>query len=180
VIILSSIRTRALIAALTVCVACRSSPHSRPSPEAAGAIAAHLPRRSSQFLAVSVVDLEASSRWYQSTFGLRTVLDNTSADGSVRTVVLESHALIVELSAHRAARSLRDYAGRPTPTFLVHGFFKGGLFVSDLDRAAAVLRSRGEESLSPIREDSTSGLRFVLLRDPDGNFLQLLERGRRP
>jgi catechol 2,3-dioxygenase-like lactoylglutathione lyase family enzyme len=133
-----------------------------------------------QFLAVSVDDLETSRQWYQSTFELRTTMDQTSADSSVHTVVMESPSLVVELSEHRAAQSLEAYAGRPTPTFLVHGFFKGALLVADLDSAVAVLQAREVDGLSPIRADTTSASRFAFLRDPDGNFLQFLERGWRP
>ncbi|MGH7719451.1 MAG: VOC family protein [Gemmatimonadaceae bacterium] len=167
------------IAALAL-AACAPAPRPAP-PETTPSFASGrdaLTLGGGQFLAVSVANLEASRRWYQRVFGLTPLLDATSPDSSTRTMILGSDALVVELSAHRAARSLRDYAGTPTPTFLMHGFFKGGLFVTSLDTALAVLRERAASLSSDVRADTTSRLRFVFLRDPDGNYLQLLERGR--
>ena len=175
-------RASLLGSACLLATACRAPVlPSRPASAAVSAAPADsLTLVGSQFLAVSVADLEASRRWYQAAFALRPILDETSPDSSVRTVVLASPVLVVELSAHRTARALQVYAGRPTPTFLVHGFFKGGVVVANLDRATSVLRARGVTGVSQIREDTASALRFAFARDPDGNFLQLLERDWRP
>lgn len=135
-----------------------------------------------QFLAVSVSDLETSRSWYRDVFELELAMDQASPDGTARTAVLESPRLVVELSEHARARSIQDYAGEPTPTFLVHGFFKGTLVVANADSAVAELVRRGVRGLSPVRADSTSASpsRFAFLKDPDGNFLQLLERDWQP
>lgn len=133
-----------------------------------------------QFIAVSVSNLVASQRWYERTFGLVPLKTIASADTTVSTVVIASPALVVELSAHRTAKSLRDYAGAPTPGFLVHGFFKAGLFVSSLDTAVAVVRRRGATGVTQPMGDTATAVRWVFLRDPDGNFVQLLESSRAP
>ena len=130
-----------------------------------------------QFVALSVRELEPMARWYSLTFGLTLLRDLPAPDGATHTRILGSSELLVELSQHHRARSLQEYAGAPTPGFLVHGFFKAGLFVKDLDRAIEVLKSRGVASLGQAQGDPQTGLRWVLFRDPGGNVLQLFERG---
>lgn len=130
-----------------------------------------------QFMALSVKELEPMARWYTATFELTLLKDLPAPDGATHTQVLSSPELLVELSQHRRARSLQDYAGAATPGFLVHGFFKAGLFVRDLDRAVEVLKMRGVTSLGAVQSDPPNGLRWVLFRDPGGNFLQLFEKG---
>ena len=172
------LRILALATPLTVGVllggllACRApvsySPRDHPADDAIGV-------RGAQFLALSVAQLDGTSRWYASTFGLDTITQWSSADSAVRTQLLGSRSLMVELSQHRSARTLRDYAGGPTPTFLVHGFFKGGIVVANVDQAVLALGRRGVAPATPARTDTATGMRFVLVRDPEGNFLHLLE-----
>jgi hypothetical protein len=95
----------------------------------------------------------------------------------MRSALLESDFLLVELAEHATARPLAEIADEPVPTFLVHGFFKGVIVVEDPDAAVATLQARGVEGISPIREDDATASRFAFLKDPDGNFLQLLQRG---
>ncbi len=129
------------------------------------------------FLALSVKELEPMARWYTTTFDLTLLKDLPAPDGATHTRILGSSELLVELSQHGRARSLQEYAGAPTPGFLVHGFFKAGLFVKDLDRAVEALKTRGVTSFGSAQSDPPTGLRWVLFRDPGGNVLQLFEKG---
>lgn len=130
-----------------------------------------------QFIALSVKELEPMARWYTTTFDLTLLKDLPAPDGATHTQILSSSELLVELSHHRQARSLQEYAGAPTRGFLVHGFFKAGLFVKDLDRAIEGLKARGVTTLGSPQGDPPTGLRWVLFRDPGGNVLQLFEKG---
>ncbi len=156
---------------LTLCLALLAGPSlaSEPAPLSIGLVGP-------QFLALSVKELEPMARWYTGTFALTLIKDLPAPDGATHTRILGSPDLLVELSQHRRARSLQEYAGAPTPGFLVHGFFKAGLFVTDLDRAMEVLKNRGVTSFGQAQGDPQSGLRWVLFRDPGGNILQLFQR----
>jgi catechol 2,3-dioxygenase-like lactoylglutathione lyase family enzyme len=158
---------------LTICLAAALSTGAmratEPAPSALGLVG-------QQFLALSVKELEPMARWYTATFELTVLKDLPAPDGATHTRILGSSELLVELSQHGRARSLQEYAGAPTPGFLVHGFFKAGLFVKDLDRAVEALKLRGVTSLGSMQGDPPTGLRWVLFRDPGGNVLQLFEK----
>ena len=119
------------------------------------------------FFALSVADLDASTRWYQEKLGLTVTLQVPRGEGPAAATVLEGGGLIVELIQHRDA----------TPTagesHLVHGFFKAGMIVENLDTTLAELRSRGVEvAYGPY--PAQGGQRAnVIIRDNAGNLIQL-------
>ena len=125
-----------------------------------------------QSLALSVADLEASARWYGELFGLATTMD-VRADSNTHVRILSSDRLIVELIADRRAKSVAALAGTEVPSTQVHGIFKAGLFVPDLDSAITALRERSV----PIEGQwLQSRPRNLMLRDNSGNLIQLIER----
>ena len=123
------------------------------------------------FIAHSVPNLDASTRWYSTRLGMRIVLQPPPVDG-VRAVVLEGGGLIVELIHNPAARPLSTVAPAITHTTLVHGTFKAGVIVDDLDATLALLRERGVEiAIGPFPAREGQRANFII-RDGDGNFLQ--------
>lgn len=123
------------------------------------------------FIAHSVPNLEASTRWYSTRLGLRIVMQPPPVEG-VRAVVLEGGGLIVELIHNPAAQPLRTIAPAITHTALVHGIFKAGVIVDDFDATLATLRERGVEiAIGPFPARDRQRANFII-RDGDGNFLQ--------
>lgn len=123
-----------------------------------------------QFVALSVADAPSSARWYQEAFGLR-VLDEIELDDGGHIFILRSDALLVEIVQIPVAKS-PGAAGIKDP-HLTHGIFKVGFHVADLDGAVARLRAMKAVFETGIIDDSKRGLRFALLRDPQGNYVQL-------
>ena len=123
-----------------------------------------------QFAAISVPDAPASAAWYRKAFGLR-VLDDFKPDGADHVIILTSETLLLEILQLRAAKSPGAEAVKNP--HLTHGIFKVGFHVADLDAAVATLRAMKAEFDTDIIDDPKHGLRFVLLRDPHGNYVQL-------
>ena len=127
------------------------------------------------FFALSVADLAASTRWYQEKLGMRTLMQLPARDGS-SGVVLEGGGLVVELIAREGSRSIRTLAPDVTHDVQVHGLYKVGIFVEDLDRTVATLRARGVAFAFgpfPARgpQPANAGI-----RDGEGNLIQLFGR----
>lgn len=139
----------------------QASPASRPIVTASGA-----------FFAMSVPDVQASSRWYSEKLGLHVVMQLPKRD-KVAVVVLEGGGLIVELIENDDAAPLGQVAPRVKDNTLVHGIFKAGAIVADFDRTVATLRARGVEVAYgpyPARPDQRAN---VIIRDNAGNLIQL-------
>jgi len=123
------------------------------------------------FFALSVKDLEASSAWYSEKLGLK-VTTNLPKQGKTSVAILEGGSLIVELIQNDDALPLNVVAPSVTDNILVHGIFKAGVIVDDLDKLVAVFKQRGVEIAFgpfPSRPDQRSN---VIIKDNSGNLIQ--------
>ncbi len=121
------------------------------------------------FLALSVADAAASATWYARAFDARVLHESAAPDGSARAIVIGSDRLLVELLQHRDARPRAAGTGR----HLLHGPFKAGFQVADLEASVARLRAMDAELVTGIVEDAQLGLHYAIVRDNEGNTLQL-------
>lgn len=129
-----------------------------------------------QFIALSVPDAAASARWYREAFGLRVLDEIKAEDGAGYVVILTSDTLLLEILQLRAGKPrANDDVQNPERT---HGIFKVGFHVPDLDAAVKRLRDMKAVFDTDIIDDRKHALRFVLLRDPDGNYVQLFGKPR--
>ena len=127
-----------------------------------------------QFFALSVPDARASADWYAHAFGVQLLHEIEPADGAAHILILGSDALLIEIMQLRAAKS--PGAAVIGSRHLTHGIVKIGLYVKDLDAAVAHLRKMNVRFDTDIIEDEKLGMRFVLVKDPDGNLVQLFGR----
>ena len=119
---------------------------------------------SGAFFALSVANIEESARWYADKLGLEIVLQVTQGTA---VTVLEGEGLTVELIHDPAARPASGSPGS------VHGFFKAGFAVKDLDRTLQELTTRGVEIAFgpyPAKDGQRAN---VILRDNAGNLIQV-------
>lgn len=123
------------------------------------------------FVALSVSDLEASTKWYSEKLGLTVVMRPPKQDKSA-VAVLEGNGLIVELLQRDDAVPIRQVAPSLEASYQVHGIFKAGLIVDDFDKTLAALRSRGVEiAIGPFPASGTQRAN-VIVKDNAGNLLQ--------
>ena len=153
-----------------------SSPTSvAKEPDAVNNAAPLSARPAQQFVGVSVADLATSEAWYRDAFGMKPVFATKFDGGAVS--VLENDWLMVELLHQDAAKPLKQIAA-DTPNYLVHGIFKLGFFIPDLDARLAALAKLDIKPASRIYDDKANKTRNVFIMDPDGNRWQLFERTR--
>jgi len=123
------------------------------------------------FFAVSVADIETSSKWYQEKLGLKVILQPPGTS-EAKAVVLQGGGLTVELMQHSRARPLRTAAPGANANYEVHGIFKAGVVVENFDRTLAALRARGVEiAMGPFPKSATQPAN-VIVKDNAGNLLQ--------
>ena len=117
----------ALLALLqTRTVGARTEPPAPSDPPFAGVKGA--------FFAVSVADIEASTKWYAEKLGL--AVEMRTKSGKTSVIVLSGNGLTVELLRHDDAMDLGKDA------LLAHGFVKAGLVVENPDKTLAELKAR--------------------------------------
>jgi catechol 2,3-dioxygenase-like lactoylglutathione lyase family enzyme len=118
------------------------------------------------FLALRVSDAEASARWYARTFDL--ALANSFSTAAYEQRILQGDGLIVELVQLKSGMTPAQPAGL--------GFMKGGYVVPDFDGKVRRWRAAGVTFLGRIIYDDKLKLNAAILKDPDGNMIQVFGR----
>ena len=125
------------------------------------------------FLALSVVDIDRQVAWYRDTLGFEVRNQGDALNGTVRFAILHQGFTMLEIIQHRDARD----GGIPRKdSHLIHGIFKAGFLVSDIDYAYATLSSRRVRFEYELGKPDQSTYRSFGLRDPEGNLLQIFGR----
>ena len=123
------------------------------------------------FVAISVPDLEASANWYTDKLGLIVVKHAMSPDKKSVATILQGNGLSVELIWLADAVSLSNIApGKGSHQ--VHGIFKAGIFVDDLDSVLKQLKSRNVTMAFEPFYDASMQCRMFAIRDNNGTILQ--------
>ena len=122
------------------------------------------------FFALSVADIQSSGKWYSEKLGLKvTMQPQRSGPGEV--MVLEGGGIMVELVQHDEAMPLAKLTPQISDSFKVHGFFKAGIIVQDLDATLSMLKARDVPiAFGPFAAKDGRRANFII-RDNAGNLL---------
>lgn len=127
------------------------------------------------FFALSVSDMNESVKWYCEKLGLK-VITQAPTQNKVAFTTLGGGGLIVELIRHEDSLPLSMAAPQVKEKFLVHGIFKVGIIVDDLDKILAILKSRDVNIyLGPFPVEKEQKANFII-KDNAGNFIQFFQK----
>jgi catechol 2,3-dioxygenase-like lactoylglutathione lyase family enzyme len=127
------------------------------------------------FFALSVPDAEASAAWYQKHLGFQIISKGEAPNKVARGILLQGNGSLIEIVQHSKAQPLKVLLPHAEGAHEVHGIFKSGLHVRDIDSAYRAVRKSGAEIAYNL--DGTSpqtGMRSFTLRDNNGNLVQFL------
>lgn len=128
------------------------------------------------FLALSVADIKASTKWYEEKLGLKVTMQTPKQDGNQATV-LEGGGLMVELIQRDSAQSLETATGgKVKNNTLIYGVFKAGMVVDDFEKTLAELKARGVEIVIGPFAAKDNIPANVIVRDNAGNLIQVFGR----
>ena len=124
------------------------------------------------FVALSVADVAATSRWYHDKLGFRIVNQGDAPNKIAKFAVLESEGNIVEIVQHTQARPLAQVAPAVKKTHEIHGIFKVGFHVGDIDAVYQAVKERGVAITYDFIQAKDIDLRTFIIRDNAGNLIQ--------
>ena len=130
---------------------------------------------SGAFIALSVADLTRMVQWYRDTLGFRVHSEHAPADRPVRATLLRQGNAFIEMVQLPDAKPISERSPGTT-VFMVHGFFKSGFVLQDIDAAYQTLRSRGVRMAYELGQPPGGPYRSFGIRDPEGNLLQFFGR----
>ncbi|MFG2936871.1 VOC family protein [Streptomyces sp. NPDC048282] len=126
---------------------------------------------------LNVRDLPAQLSWYQTVFGLETVFEFHLDGPGLTGVVLEHpRGWRIELLARPGSTpGLR--APDPMTAVLTEGYGHFAVTTPELDPVYSVLTAHGASEVLAPGPSPEPGVRMAWVKDPEGNLIELIERG---
>ena len=128
------------------------------------------------FTAVLVDDFNESLAWYQDVLGFELIDQTQNKERGFAQANLQRGAALLELIALDSAFSQEQLNDINPDIARVNGFFKIGFSVSNFDEWLAHLTESGVQFNGSVVVNPQSGKRMVIIKDPDGNRIQLFEK----
>ena len=122
-------------------------------------------------IALSTPDASVTARWYQDKLGFHLVRAGQMGK-SLRFALLRYDDNILELIQNPEARPLAEAVPGIKDPFEIHGIFKAGFTVHNLDDVFAHLKQAGVKIDFNTTQLNDLGLRAFGIRDVDGNLIQ--------
>ncbi|WP_299521596.1 VOC family protein [Winogradskyella sp.] len=135
-----------------------------------------LPHPEAYFSAIVVEDIDISINWCKKNLGFKTINKYESENKQLRQVNIVCGDILIELielkSSVTANELLKD---QPKKTF-INGFFKIGFLLDEFDTRVEHLKKLGVQFHGTIVIDKHLGKEMVIIKDPDGNRVELFEK----
>lgn len=125
---------------------------------------------------LTVADLPGMTRWYGAAFGLSVEFEFALEHVVFAGVMLRGNDYRVELLT-RAGNQAGLQAADPVEAALTRGFGHMAFDVPDVDVAYAALLELGATDRMSPRASPEPGVRMAFVADPEGNLVELLDRG---
>ena len=134
------------------------------------------PEIEAYFSAMIVNDMDTSINWYSNVMGF-VVLDKTeSAERGFIQANLKRENILIELIELEHAVAAQDVVPNYDEKTRMVGFFKTGFLVSNFDEWINHLTAQKANFHGNVVTDAISGKRMVIVKDPDGNRIQIFEK----
>jgi lactoylglutathione lyase len=124
-------------------------------------------------VAISVEHLDHSIAWYSNALGLRLVRRMGSPKEEIEVAFLECEGFRLELVELKGSVRPDLVSGNPAS---VRGIGKFAFQVDDLDGTVGELGRRGVSLANEFRDSATGKRSSVIVKDPDGNWVQFFQR----
>ena len=128
-------------------------------------------------IGLSVADLDAQAEWYSRALGLEQLEPGGIPAVGLRVVFLvdPDEGWAIELLSRPGSQHPPLATSAPEHV-LTQGYGHICLRVSDVDELYGRLIAAGASSIMPPSESPVSGVRMAFVADPEGNFLEMLDR----
>ncbi len=124
------------------------------------------------FFALSVADLDALSKWYQDKLGFQVLTSGEAPNKIAKFAILQSEGAIIEMIQHRDAKPMSVAAPSVKGAHQIHGIFKVGMLVEDIDGLHRRLKDKEVAIAYELMPAKDVPLRSFSIRDGEGNLVQ--------
>ncbi len=124
------------------------------------------------FFALSVADVDTLSKWYQDKLGFQVLTSGEAPNKIAKFAILQSDGAIIEMIQHRDAKPMSVAAPSVKGAHQIHGIFKIGMLVEDIDGLYRCLKEKQVAVAYELMPAKDVPLRSFSVRDGEGNLVQ--------
>ncbi len=128
------------------------------------------------FSAIIVTDMEVSSSWYQEVLGFEILNETQNMERGFQQKNLKHGSVHIELIEIKGTLTPETLLENQPKGSRISGFFKFGMKVPGFDAWMMHLQKKEANIHGNVVTDPVSGMRMVIVKDPDGNRIQLFEK----
>lgn len=134
-----------------------------------------LPDPKPSFAAIIVSNMKNSIEWYSEKLGFKVLNQMESEERGFKQANLKRGSAHIELIALRNSIAPKDILAEKPKGTRISGYFKFGFLVQAFDDWVDALTRSNVEFHGRVVKDDISGKRMLIIKDPDGNRIQLFE-----
>lgn len=127
-----------------------------------------LPATTGAFYAISVRNIDETIAWYTRHLGFK--VESQGGNDQRRGALLSRPGAVLELGEFAGAMA-REQVRPGLESHEIHGIFKLGFTIANIERAFEFLQGQGVEVFFPI-VTASDGSRTFGIKDPEGNIIQ--------
>lgn len=128
------------------------------------------------FVALSVASLDRLVPWYRDTLGFTVFSQGTGPNGGIRFALLQQGNALIEMLQFPDAKPRTEAEPGTTRPFQIHGVFKSGFVVADIDEVYRRIKEMGVPRAFELSKPPDGPYRTFGVRDPEGNVVQVFGR----
>ena len=127
------------------------------------------------FIALNASNADSTARWYEEMFGVKLLKEIKVADGSGHIRIEGNQFLMVEIIQAKGSRTFSDCQLQKGQSHLLRGYFKAGIFVTNIEKAEKYFQSKGASIPHRMFSDKETAMKSFIVEDPNGNLLQFIQ-----
>lgn len=135
-----------------------------------------LPLPEAYFSAIIVNDIDTSINWYKQHLDFNVIHRFQSEDNEFRQASIVCGNILIELIEIKSSVTADELLKNKPKRTMIDGFFKIGFLVDEFDAWVNRLREAEVEIHGRVVTDKNLGKRMLIIKDPDGNRIQLFEK----
>lgn len=124
------------------------------------------------FFALSVADVDTLSKWYQEKLGFKVLSSGEAPNKIAKFAILQTEGALIEMIQHRDAKPVSVAAPSVKSAHQLHGIFKIGMLVQDIDAAYRALKEKQVVIAYDLMPAKDVPMRSFTIRDGEGNLVQ--------
>jgi len=124
------------------------------------------------FFALSVADVDVLGKWYQDKLGFKVIASGEAPNKIAKFAILQTDGALIEMIQHRDAKPMSVVAPTVKAAHQIHGIFKIGMLVDDLDAVYKSLKDKQVAIAYDLMPAKDVPLRSFAVRDGEGNLIQ--------